>query len=425
MPSFLYPLPIAIVAGLIALPILIHLINLMRHRRIQWAAMEFLLASQRRNSTWVLLKQLLLLLLRIAAIAAAIMMVTQPLVQNKWGGLFGSGKLHHIVLLDDSFSMSDRWAGTSAFDEAKQVILRMGKQWAEQPSRQECTLLRYSQTTKQSRGTHFDLTSETVDSGEFPKKLGQTLERMHNSQLAIGPDEALKAAVQLVGDGGDVKSVVFLVSDFRAKDWSHSTETRKTLQKLNEAGAKLQLINCVDEARPNLAITALKPGQGTRAANVPLPMEVTVHNYSAVPAANVSVRLEENGTQRPAIEIEKIGADQSITRQFEVRAQSAGPRRIAAYLPADAVMLDNNRYTVIDFPTSVPVLIIDGGLKANTARGGDGYFLKSALAQPGTVTTGLRRASKRRGFWTIIRSMNFTPSTFATWIGCRLMLSVS
>ena len=34
--------------------------------------MEFLLVSQKRNSTWVMLKQLLLLLMRIAAIAAAI-----------------------------------------------------------------------------------------------------------------------------------------------------------------------------------------------------------------------------------------------------------------------------------------------------------------------------------------------------------------
>src|SRR5215471_8516001 len=119
MPTFLYPLPIAIVAGLIALPILIHLINLMRHRRIQCAAMEFLIVSQKRNSTWVMLKQLLLLLLRIAAIAAAVAMVTQPIVQSTLGGMFGSGKLHHIVLLDDSFSMSDAWSGTTAFDEAK------------------------------------------------------------------------------------------------------------------------------------------------------------------------------------------------------------------------------------------------------------------------------------------------------------------
>ena len=110
MPSFLYPLPIAIAAGLVALPILIHLINLMRHRKVHLAAMEFLLVSQKRNRTWVMLKQLLLLLLRIAAIAAAVLMVTQPVVQS---GLFGGSRQHHIVLVDDSFSMSDQWSDTS------------------------------------------------------------------------------------------------------------------------------------------------------------------------------------------------------------------------------------------------------------------------------------------------------------------------
>ncbi|MFZ4733882.1 MAG: BatA domain-containing protein, partial [Pirellulales bacterium] len=49
---------------LAAAPIIIHLINLLRHRRVEWAAMEFLLASQRKYRTRVLLKQLLLLALR-------------------------------------------------------------------------------------------------------------------------------------------------------------------------------------------------------------------------------------------------------------------------------------------------------------------------------------------------------------------------
>ena len=53
---------------LVAAPIVIHLINLLRHRRVPWAAMEFLLASQKKYRTRVLLKQLLLLALRVAAI---------------------------------------------------------------------------------------------------------------------------------------------------------------------------------------------------------------------------------------------------------------------------------------------------------------------------------------------------------------------
>ncbi|HEY2881838.1 MAG TPA: BatA domain-containing protein, partial [Pirellulales bacterium] len=390
MPSFLYPLPIALVAGLIALPIAIHLINLMRHRRIEWAAMEFLLVSQKRNRTWVMLKQLLLLLLRVAAIAAAVTMVAQPILQNKLGVLFGGSKLHHIVLLDDSFSMSDRWADTTAFDEAKKVILRLGQQAAQQPARQEFTLLRFSQAAHPAHGTQTDLANETIENDEFSKKLEQTLQGLHVSQFAVGPQEALKAAVQMIGDGGDANHVVFVISDFRTKDWTAATELQKLLHKLNESGAKLQLINCVDEARPNLAITALRPGRGTRATGVPLPVEVTVHNYGSTPSANVSVRLEEQGTQRPAIEINKIDPGRSVTRQFEVRAQTAGERRISAYLAPDAVALDNVRQTVIDFPTGVPVLIIDGGLKSGSAREAEGFFLQSALAPPGPVPTGLR-----------------------------------
>src|SRR5262245_24632315 len=269
MPSFLYPLPIAIVGGLIALPILIHLINLMRHRRVQWAAMEFLLASQKRNSTWVMLKQLLLLLLRMAAIAAAILMVAQPITHL---GLFGGKRQHHIVLLDDSFSMSDHWGDTTAFDQAKNIIGRLGKQAAEQPSQQKFTLLRFSQASHPSRGTKTDLAGETIDSGEFPKKLDEVLQRLRVSQLAPGPAEALQAAAQMIGDGSEAAYVVFLISDFRAKDWLGASELQKLLQKLNAAGAQLVLINCVESMRPNLAITALKPGRGARAAGVPLSM---------------------------------------------------------------------------------------------------------------------------------------------------------
>ena len=42
---------------LVAVPLVIHLINLLRHRRVEWAAMEFLLASRKKYRTRVLLRQ--------------------------------------------------------------------------------------------------------------------------------------------------------------------------------------------------------------------------------------------------------------------------------------------------------------------------------------------------------------------------------
>src|SRR2546422_9818499 len=58
--------PWSMVAGgaLISSPILIHLINRMRFKRIRWAAMEFLLKSQKRNRRRLIIEQLILLMLR-------------------------------------------------------------------------------------------------------------------------------------------------------------------------------------------------------------------------------------------------------------------------------------------------------------------------------------------------------------------------
>ncbi|HWL74876.1 MAG TPA: BatA domain-containing protein, partial [Burkholderiaceae bacterium] len=81
MPDFVHPSLLTIGLPLIAVPILIHLINKVRQRRVRWAAMEFLLQSQRRNRTWVLLTQLLLLLLRMGAVAAVVLMVAQPVLR--------------------------------------------------------------------------------------------------------------------------------------------------------------------------------------------------------------------------------------------------------------------------------------------------------------------------------------------------------
>ena len=171
MPSFLYPLPIAIVAGSIALPILIHLINLMRHRRDpvggdgvsarQPEAQQHMGDAQATAACC---------LLRIAAIAAAVLMVTQPIVQNKWRRLFGSGKLHHIVLLDDSFSMSDHWADTTAFDEAKKVIAATGQTMApSSPAGRNSRSCGFRRPAEPSRGTQADLTGETSMPASFPK----------------------------------------------------------------------------------------------------------------------------------------------------------------------------------------------------------------------------------------------------------------
>ena len=64
-------------AAMVSAPVLIHLINRYRFRRVEFAAMEFLLASQQRNRRRVMVEQLLLLLLRILLVMGLIALIAR------------------------------------------------------------------------------------------------------------------------------------------------------------------------------------------------------------------------------------------------------------------------------------------------------------------------------------------------------------
>ncbi len=292
--------------AILAVPILIHLINLMRHRRVQWAAMEFLLISRRKNSTWIRLKELLLLALRVAIVAAVVLAWRSPFCRTNGVACSAKSRRITIILLDDSFSMSDRWANTSAFDEAKRLVGRLAAQAARQSTPQTFTLLRYSRAA-QGSGSRFDMLEERVDTS-FEQLLEAQLRRMQPSQEAIGAGPALTAVEQLLPELAGEDVVVHLVSDFRMRDWQDPGATAESLKRISQAAEKLYLINCMDAARPNLAIAALAPLPGTRAAGVPVSLEVTVQNFGSAPAENVAVMLAEDGRERPALTIDQIGA---------------------------------------------------------------------------------------------------------------------
>ena len=98
-----------LIAGLVALPILIHLINLVRHKTIDWAAMEFLLKSHRKNRNWVWLKQMLLLLSRIAILLLGLFLLSQVGCENdRVAALLGGRATHHYCLLYTSPSPRDK-----------------------------------------------------------------------------------------------------------------------------------------------------------------------------------------------------------------------------------------------------------------------------------------------------------------------------
>jgi hypothetical protein len=382
--SFLFPTLLTIGLPLVAVPILIHLINLRRQQRIRWAAMQFLLESQQRNRRWILLKQFLLLATRMGIIALVVLMLAHLIVRNEWLRLLGSGTTHHLVLLDDSYSMSDRWDNTSALAEGKRAVQAIVDQAYQQTDTQLVTLLRFSEAALLSAGAQPQVFSERIND-TFRSRLESLLAAWEASQTDVGPAEALKAVPRLPLADQEQSLILYVVSDFRKRQFTSGTDVRKLLADLGEAEHidQVHLVRCVREARPNLAITALESESGVRAAGVEMWMNVTVANYGDTPARGVTVQLEQDGDALPALALEDIAPRDRVSHKFRVQFPGTGSHWLAASLDADVVEVDNRRYFACDLPAARPVLIIDG---SKDGRGGRQLAL--ALAPGGNTRTG-------------------------------------
>jgi hypothetical protein len=368
MPPAVYPL---FYWGLfaVAAPVLIHLINMFRHQPVQWAAMEFLLASQKKYRTWVILKQLLLLLMRMAAIALVVMALAQPLLPEKMGGFLGGRPTHHIVLLDDSFSMSDRRGETSAFELAKDAVLRLGQSMLRPREPQSFTLLRLSRNGHYGGGLKPDFLKERVDSG-FAERLGAELKSFDVSQTAAEPRPIFEPEIiqQLLGPDTGERRMIYLFSDFRARQWDKPDDLKKRLVQLDANNTEIRLVDCVeDSGHPNLAVTALEPEEGIRAVGIRWRMKVTVQNYGPATVRKVPFVWTAGGKPSQEI-IDEIPPGGSASKLFYVRFDTAGPQQIAVHLDADSVAADNHRFAVVNLPVEVPVLLVDGSTRFINSR---------------------------------------------------------
>src|SRR5574341_819432 len=116
---FLYP---AFLFGLLAasLPILIHLLNRRRLKRVQFPAVRFILLSQKRISRSYRLRHWLLLALRTLAVVFLALLLANPIFQTGAGLFAGGGPIDLVVLLDNSLSMT--WSGDGdGFKQAKEA----------------------------------------------------------------------------------------------------------------------------------------------------------------------------------------------------------------------------------------------------------------------------------------------------------------
>ncbi|NOS83897.1 MAG: VWA domain-containing protein [Ignavibacteria bacterium] len=119
--TFLNPLLLWGLAA-VSIPILIHIFNLKRTKKIEFSTLMFLKEIQQSKYKKIKLKQLLILLSRIAFIIFLVMMFAKPYETGFLGAPAFKSKSSVLIILDDSFSMQTRDNNGNDLENGKKKI---------------------------------------------------------------------------------------------------------------------------------------------------------------------------------------------------------------------------------------------------------------------------------------------------------------
>ncbi|QDS87984.1 hypothetical protein EC9_21690 [Rosistilla ulvae] len=417
--QFLFP-TLTIGFALLAVPFLVHLINVLRQRRRQWAAMDFLLASYRKQRKWIWLRQLLLLLMRTAVVGLLVAMLAGWAGRAGWLDALGGQTNHHIVLLDDSLSMSDQSGGGSAYRRALSALESLGKRLTTADGSHQLTVIRTSRAElvvgagSNAGDAAADLSAQTI--GAENRALDRLMATSPSS-LGGGMEQAVELAAGLAEATSSDRTVLYVLSDLRQHDWESPERINASLQELSKAGTEIRMVDCAALPGANLGITQLQPVEDVWVAGVPVMVEATVRNYGTETATNVSLEAElirygrEVATPRtdqlysgptdslPAMVFEKIEPGKQVTKRFQVYVAEPGTHGLTVSIPEDILAADNTRSCTLPLIDQQKVLIVDGDIEGRGA-----YFVASVLNPGGQVRTGAIPEVRPLSFLNSVRS---------------------
>ncbi len=112
--AFLSPWLMAAGAAATSIPIVIHLLNKRKFRVIVWAAMDWLMAAQRRNARRLKFQRWLLLAIRCLAILIIAAGIAQLILRSAAFGSLLGGRRVAVIVWDDSYSMGFDQSGAGA-----------------------------------------------------------------------------------------------------------------------------------------------------------------------------------------------------------------------------------------------------------------------------------------------------------------------
>ena len=349
-PQFLYLAPLA------ATPILIHLLNRVRYRRMRWAAIDFLLTSERRAVRRAQLRQIILMAMRTLLLLAVLGALAQPIIGRSLASIF-AGSPQMAVMVDASASMSAADASGKAFDAARKLAAdAIGSLPA--AARATCGTFadRYRSPFREPLRDHRPLAHE-MKSAEL------TGGEANVPRAIAGAAESLART----GAGGSI----WLLTDLQAGGWrlADAGAWEQARQALRAAGnPRIVITDCAPRVDANFSFDGIALAPAIPMENEAPKITATVRFSSGRSnprvaggshsgATSVSLNLDGTCIDKLAIQFAQPGKAQVV---FRLPRLAPGPHAGHLELEPDAVLADNRHFLVVQPRRPIPVLVIDG-----------------------------------------------------------------
>ncbi|MCA8913421.1 MAG: VWA domain-containing protein, partial [Planctomycetes bacterium] len=316
-----------------AVPIIIHLINLTRFRKVDWAAMEFLLRAYEKTRRKLQMESLIMLLLRIAAVILIAMALFPMGCQRikDWAddslGLTRSSldtdaPLHLVLVLDNSASMGYEQESQTSFDRAKQYALTLVDSL--EPNRDRVSIIRTSDVYVPPGLGGSALTDEEAEKSRRRRvsqlsslNLEAARREISATQVAAVDTNVLAAfreAARLAESTPESDAVgMVVISDFYKSGWGEVrkdgpanpefVEAAKRLHdRLEKSGTNLTFYDAGFDNTQNVAISDVRVSERIIGNGMQADILVDLAYFAPPKAETRNVRLKyriDGGTEKP------------------------------------------------------------------------------------------------------------------------------
>jgi hypothetical protein len=371
----------------VSIPIIIYLINRRRYRRLDWAAMKFLLEALKKNKRRLRIEELILLAIRCLVVLLIGMALGRFTGCNTLDSLaLKTGSSEAVVfLLDDSASFGQRIGSDMLFKGAcSDLSDRINKM---PPSTQVAILL----TSHPDPASPFCPLDFITDKQSVETRLS----KLEPSDTRTDFAQSLASAGKLVAGTKVAKRRLIVMSDCRKNDFDtpeQKTAIRKQFEQLTSEKVDVIVLDYGRDAKKNLTFEKIELLDRSILAGQPARIGLDLHNNGLTTVDSVEVQLDgrtpvkgmlpaEPNITLPVQRFDAIRPGETKRIEFEVTCPIVGPASIRARMASEGDELkgDDTIELALNVRKAVKALVVDGGIDVSDPTDSESFYLTRAL----------------------------------------------